>query len=99
MDANDRRNRASEEAADWWALLQGEELNRGEREAFIDWLRDSQTNIAEMLRLAQVHGALEHFRHWAEISTDGPGHDADVIPLPSPHRSKSVLREEDGQGS
>jgi transmembrane sensor len=98
MDANERVYRASEEAANWWALLQGEELTREEREAFIDWLRDSQTNIAEMLRLAQVHGALEHFQQWADISTDGPGNEADVISLPPQRRAIPSLGDEGGRG-
>lgn len=72
MDATERRKRASTEAADWWALLQDDAMTRAQREAFIDWLRDSQTHVAEMLRLAQVHGVLEQFREWSDISTDRP---------------------------
>jgi transmembrane sensor len=83
MDANERLHRASDEAADWWALLQSENMSREEREAFVEWLRDSKTNVAEILRLAQVHGALEHFQQWANISTGGPASQADVIELPS----------------
>lgn len=83
MDANDRLHRASDEAADWWALLQGGQMTRDEREAFVAWLRDSRTNVAEMLRLARVHRALEHFQQWADIPTSGPDTQADVIELPS----------------
>ncbi len=85
MDANERRTRASREAADWWALLQADEMTKTEREDFIDWLRDSQTNIAEMLRLYQVHGALEQFREWADISTEGPPTEehGNVVTLPA----------------
>lgn len=85
MDANERRTRASREAADWWALLQGDDMTKTEREDFIDWLRDSQTNIAEMLRLYQVHGALEQFREWADISTDAPPtkESGNVVTLPA----------------
>lgn len=85
MDANERRTRASREAADWWALLHGDDMTKAEREGFIDWLRDSQTNIAEMLRLYQVHGALEQFREWADISTDAPSMEGreNVVTLPA----------------
>jgi transmembrane sensor len=91
MDANERLHRVSDEAADWWALLQGGEMSREEREAFVDWLRDSKTHVAEMLRLAQVHGALEHFQQWADISTDGPDSQAEVVELPS-HRKPATPR-------
>jgi len=30
---------------------------------FIDWLRESALHVAEMLRIAQVHG------HWSTFST------------------------------
>jgi transmembrane sensor len=71
MAASDRRKRASEEAAVWWVRLQTEELPRAEREQFVDWLRESAVHVAEMLRVAKVHGALEQFQQWAHISTDG----------------------------
>jgi transmembrane sensor len=77
MDASDRRKRASEEAAAWWVRLQTEGLPRAEREQFVDWLRESSVHVAEMLRVAKVHGALEQFQRWADISTDGS--DADNV--------------------
>lgn len=83
MDANDRRERIAEEAAEWWVTLQGE-VTRVEREQFIDWLRESGLHVAEMLRIAQVHGALKQFERWSKISTDGSGGDEDVVvPLPN----------------
>lgn len=83
MDAIERRTRTRREAAQWWALLQGDEMTRAQREDFIDWLRDSQSHVAEMLRLAQVHGALEQFRGWALIDTERPAAEdrANVISL------------------
>ena len=75
MAASDRRKRASEEAAAWWVRLQTDELPRAEREQFVDWLRESAVHVAEMLRMAKVHGALEQFHRWAHISTDGPDED------------------------
>ena len=72
MAASDRRKQATEEAAAWWVRLQTEELPRAEREQFVDWLRESAVHVAEMLHVAKVHGALEHFQRWAHISTDGP---------------------------
>jgi transmembrane sensor len=80
MAASDRRKRAGEEAAAWWVRLQAEELPRAEREQFVDWLRESAVHVAEMLRVAKVHGALEQFQQWAHISTDGPDEDT-IVPL------------------
>ena len=70
MDASDRRRRASEEAAVWWVRLQSEEPSRAEREQFVDWLRESAVHVAEMLRVAKVHDALEQFEGWSKIATD-----------------------------
>jgi transmembrane sensor len=75
MDANERRRRASQEAAEWWLRLQTEDIPRADREEFIDWLRESSVHVAEMLRVAQVHGALVQFERWANIKTDGSDKD------------------------
>ena len=83
MDATERRNRAAGEAADWFARLQAGDMERAEREQFVEWLRESHIHVAEMLRVAQIHGALERFQRWVHIST-GPKTDADnVVQLPS----------------
>src|SRR3954464_3955261 len=84
MDPTERRNRAGGEAADWFARLQAGNMERAEREQFVDWLRESHVHVAEMLRVAQIHGALERFQRWVHIST-GPKTDADnIVQLPSP---------------
>jgi transmembrane sensor len=84
MDASDRRARVGSEAADWFSRLQAGTMERAEREQFIDWLRESHVHVAEMLRIAQIHGSLAHFGRWARIAA-GPKTDADdVIQLPSP---------------
>jgi transmembrane sensor len=88
MDASERRRRAAEEAAEWWVLLQGE-VSRKEREDYVDWLRESPVHVAEMLRVAQVHGALEKFRRWSEIPTDGGGTEGTVVPLVRPTHTTS----------
>jgi transmembrane sensor len=82
MDASERRKRAGSEAADWFARLQAGEMERAEREQFVEWLSESHIHVAEMLRLAQIQGSLERFQHWARIAT-GPKTDADnVVQLP-----------------
>lgn len=94
MDASDRRRRASEEAATWWVRLQTQELARGEREEFVDWLRESAVHVAEMLRVRRVHAALERFQEWAIIATDGSADDDDgenVVYLPPQHRLSTSL--------
>ena len=71
MDANERRRRAGEEAAEWWVLLDGEDVPVKTRTAFVDWLRESALHVEEMLRVAQVHGALEQFQRWTTLSSSG----------------------------
>ena len=84
MDASERRNRAGGEAADWFARLQAGDMERAEREQFVEWLRESHLHVAEMLRVAQIHGALERFQRWVHVST-GPKTDADnLVQLPPP---------------
>lgn len=75
MDALERRKRASEEAAIWWVRLHSESLAKPERQEFVDWLRESALHVAEMLRLASLHDALQRFQSWADINTDGPEND------------------------
>lgn len=93
MDASERRRRASEEAANWFVRLQAHDLSRSSREQYVDWLRDSPTNVAEMLRVAQAHCALEQFEHWARIATDGPEADSNVIPM----HAATPLTAQDGE--
>lgn len=81
MGVNERRNAVGEEAADWWLRLQSEGLSRADREQFVDWLRESPVHVAEMLRVAGVHGALEQFENWARISTHGSHEDDTVVAL------------------
>ncbi len=82
MDATERRRRVSEEAAEWWMHLSGGEMSRAEREQFIDWLRESSLHVAEMLRVAQVNGALESFERWAHIVTERPSRERGVVSFP-----------------
>jgi transmembrane sensor len=83
MDASERRNRASTEAADWFARLQAGEMERAERQQFVEWLRESYIHVTEMLRIAQIHGDLKQFEHWARISTGPKTADENVVQLPS----------------
>lgn len=73
MDASERRRRAGAEAAEWWVLLDSEDVAVDTRAAFVDWLRESALHVEEMLRVAQVHGALEQFQRWASLSTETSG--------------------------
>ena len=83
MAPTERRGRASEEAGEWLLRLQAGELPREERAEFVDWLRESPVHVAEMLRVARVHGALEQFERWAGISTQGAESDEAVVLLPT----------------
>jgi transmembrane sensor len=68
MDATDRKKRASAEAAEWFARLQSDEVPRELRAQFVGWLVESPVHVAELLRIAQVHGALDQFQGWSRIS-------------------------------
>jgi len=81
MDPTERRTRVTEEAADWWVRLRAQDPRREEREQFVDWLRESPVHVAEMLRIAQVHGAIESFERWTDIAIDGATDRAEVIAL------------------
>ena len=81
MDANSRRARASAEAAHWFVRLQSGDMQRPERALFVDWLGESCVHVAEILRIAQVHGALELFDRWSQISTTGSESDEDTVVL------------------
>lgn len=94
MDATERRKRAGSEAADWFARLQAGNMERAEREQFVEWLRESHVHVAEMLRVAQIQGALERFQRWVRIST-GPKTDADnIVQLPSPQEGSSLAAQD-----
>ncbi|GFE85088.1 FecR family protein [Steroidobacter agaridevorans] len=90
MAPTDRRSRASEEAGEWLLRLQAGELPREQREALVDWLRESPVHVAELLRMASVHGALEQFEHWTGIATSGAEHDDVVVPLIAARQGPAV---------
>jgi transmembrane sensor len=94
MDASDRRRRASEEAATWWVRLRTDALARADREEFVDWLRESTVHVAEMLRVAKVHNALEEFQGWVHVAVgpdDGDnGDNENVVSLPHPGFAASL---------
>jgi transmembrane sensor len=84
MDANDRRERATQEAAAWWnrlAAARPGEMSRSDREVFTNWLRESPLHIAELLRIAQVHDALDRFKGWAGIEGDEADGAGNVVAL------------------
>lgn len=84
MDENERRVRVTDEATHWWLLLgtkAASEISRADREAFTRWLRESPLNIAELLRVAHVHDALEHFKLWREVDLQAPASQDNVVSL------------------
>src|SRR5579859_984529 len=89
MDPSERRNRTVAEAADWWAQLQSNDAPRSTREQYVNWLRESPVHVAEMLRMAQVHGALKQFDRWAQLDTSSDVGSDNVIPLTPPHSAGS----------
>lgn len=81
MDPIKRRARVSEEAAEWWVRLEADDMSRQERAHLVAWMCESPVHVAEILRIAQVHGALEKFRHWARVATEGASEDGNVVAL------------------
>ena len=70
MDATERRDRATAEAARWWAVLGNRspaEVSETDRREFTIWLRESPLHIAEILRIARVDDTLRSFGSWDEI--------------------------------
>ncbi len=90
MSVSERQRRVVEEAAEWWVILQ-DGASRAQREQYVDWLRESSLHVAEMLRVAQVHGALEQFQRWSTIaigeSKRGAGN---VVNLPNDVRNSGA---------
>jgi transmembrane sensor len=97
MDATDRQRRASAEAAEWFATLQSANLARDRRDQFVRWLLESRVHVAEFLRVIQVHGALEQFDGWPQISIERSAVDRTVVQLApvsrSAERGKAATRE------
>jgi transmembrane sensor len=82
MEANDRRERAAQEAAEWFVRLDSD-LPREERAQFVAWLHESPIHVAEMIRMAQVHGALRNFGPWGQSAgTVSPAQHDTVVPFP-----------------
>ena len=98
MDASERRKRASSEAADWFARLQAGEMDRAERQQYVEWLRESYVHVTEMLRIAQIHGELKQFEHWARLTTGPKTAEDNVVQLPSPLDDSSFQTTGGGRG-
>jgi len=84
MDANERRERATHEATQWWNRLvieKSSEISKADRESFTEWLRESPLHVAELLRIAHVHDALERFDLWAGVATGVTDEASNVVPL------------------
>lgn len=96
MEPNDSRSAITDEAARWWARVGTRDariVSRADREEFTRWLRASPVNVAELLRIAHVHFALEHVQDWKEIGTDEPQTDADkIVALHGPTRRQRRAR-------
>jgi transmembrane sensor len=80
MDTNECRH-ATDKAAEYLVRLEDPELSRADREHIVDWLRESPLHVAEMLRVAQVNGALAQFRNWEKIVIDPPDDTSNVVAL------------------
>jgi transmembrane sensor len=100
MDATERRDRATDEASQWWSRigLQPEEsISDADRAEFTRWLRESPVHVAEILHVAHVHDALARFSRWQSVAVEGMAGD-NIVPLPSSKRSPGRPGSSDGGG-
>src|SRR5882672_7627354 len=94
MDANDRRARATDEAAQWWTRLGTQapaDVSEADREEFTQWLRESPLHVAELLQVAHVNDTLERFKLWDEVSISTGEIYANVFPLSANPQPLSTL--------
>jgi transmembrane sensor len=88
MDATERRDRATAEAARWWAVLGNRspaEVSETDRREFTIWLRESPLHIAEILRIARVDDTLRSFGAWDEIPVGTEAQtDSNIVRLTPP---------------
>jgi len=57
-------------------------MSREDRDAFVNWLRESPVHVSEMLRMEQLHAVLAEFRDWEQISSEGAEKaDDSVVPF------------------
>jgi transmembrane sensor len=71
MDGNERRDRAGSEAIEWWLQLEAGGMSSEDRDAFVEWLRESPVHVSEMLRMGQLRAVLDEFQDWDQISSVG----------------------------
>lgn len=81
MDVSDERLKTKEEAAAWLLHLESGNATRADREALVEWLRESPLHVAEMLRQTNVHDALASFDGWADIDAGDSSAETLVVPL------------------
>jgi transmembrane sensor len=100
MDVNERRARATQEATQWWnrlGIAPPSAISKADREQFTQWLRESPLHVAELLRIAHVHDALERFKLWGDLEVGDAGESHNVIPLhAAPAGSTAALSEDSG---
>jgi transmembrane sensor len=87
MDANERRDRVTAEAARWWAQVGNKvptAVSEADRREFSIWLRESPLHIAEMLRIAHVDDTLRSFESWHELPCGSEADDDNIIMLAPP---------------
>lgn len=92
----DSRSAITDEAARWWTRLglrQPGTVSRADREEFTRWLRASPLHVAELLRVAHVHFALEHLEDWQAVGAEElPSGSSNVVALNPPARSHGRRR-------
>jgi transmembrane sensor len=84
MEANERRELATEEASRWWMKMDARSsasMSAEEVRQFTQWLRESPLHVSAMLHVAHVHDALGRFKLWSEIAADDADEADNVVQL------------------
>jgi transmembrane sensor len=93
MEKTDSRRSVFEEASEWWVRLHMEGASLAEREAFVDWLRESPAHVAEFLSLAPVHDGLDRLENWGRNGPrEGGELPENVVALPGFHNDVTQRR-------
>jgi transmembrane sensor len=97
VKASERQKRASAEAAEWFAKLQAPKTSRELRVQFVAWLLESHVHVAELLRIAQVHDALDKFSHWSTITGAERAYSENVVHLELASRHRQDIPQRPAQ--
>ena len=81
MSPNEKRRLAKEQSKQWLQTLQSPQLSDVDRDAFVDWLRESSLHVSEMLRVIYIEESPREVCRQPEGCAPEISDEDDVIPL------------------